>query len=210
MGKRQFGIAHAAVVVMGLGALGGSHAQVGNPAGATPTQPPSRIAPPPPQQTNNTDRLFVLLVGSGGLAEVEMGRLAETRASSNGVKQFAKHMVADHGRGNDRLMASARQAGVTVPTEPAADHKAMQSQLQGIQGRAFDLAYLQGQLVEHQKTTQLLQWEIGQGQHAELQRYAMETLPVMMEHLAMVQSLLAEATGSAPAGLAPAKTVESR
>jgi putative membrane protein len=194
-------IARAATLALML-AAGVAQAQIGNPGGATPTQPTAQPGPPPQQQANNTDRLFVLLVGAGGLAEVDAAKLAEARAASPGVKQFAQRMVQDHGRANTRLADFARRAGVTMPSEPGPDEKAMQTQLQALRGRSFDVAYLQGQLVDHQKTVQLLEWEIGQGQHAELQRYAAETLPTVVEHLGLVQALLAEATGAPPSGLA--------
>ena len=42
------------------------------------------------------------------------------------------------------------------------------------------------------------------GQDAQLQRFASATLPVVMQHLEMVQALLAEASGAAPQGLAAA------
>jgi putative membrane protein len=195
-------VARAATLGLLLAAAGTLHAQIGNPGGAAPTQPTAQPGPPPQHQANNTDRLFVLLVGAGGLGEVEAGRLADTRAASPAVKQFAQRMVQDHGRANARLADFARRAGVTVPSEPGTDEKAMQNQLQALRGRSFDVAYLKGQLVDHQKTVQLLEWEIGQGQHVELQRYAMETLPTVVEHLGLVQSLLAEATGAPPSGLA--------
>jgi putative membrane protein len=156
----------------------------------------------PARQANNTDRLFVQLVGAGGLGEVEAARLADSRAASPAVKQFAQRMVQDHGRANTRLAELARSASVTLPNEPGPDQKEMQNQLQALRGRNFDLAYLRGQLIDHQKTVQLLEWEIGQGQHAELQRYAMDTLPTVVEHLGLVQALLADATGAPPSGLA--------
>jgi hypothetical protein len=39
------------------------------------------------------------------------------------------------------------------------------------------------QTIEHQKTAQLLAWEIGQGEDEEMQRVATETLPTVLEHL---------------------------
>jgi putative membrane protein len=193
------------VAILGLLAMGAAHAQIGNPGGATPTQPPSHTsAAPLPQQPNNTDRLFVLLAGAGGLGEVQLARLADGKATSPAVKQFAQRMAQDHGRSNAYLAEAARRAGVTVPGEPGPDEKTTLQQLQALQGRDFDVAYLRSQLVDHQKTVQLLQWEAGQGQHAELQRYAMTVLPDVIEHLAMVQALLADATGTLPSGLAQA------
>ncbi|PAP99788.1 hypothetical protein CIT25_23255 [Mesorhizobium mediterraneum] len=34
---------------------------------------------------------------------------------------------------------------------------------------AFDLAYISGQITDHQRTAQLLEWEIGSGQDTDLQ-----------------------------------------
>lgn len=194
-----------------LTASGALQAQIGNPGAATPAQPPQRAAAQPlGQQTNNTDRLFVLLAGAGGLGEVELARLADTKATAPAVKQFAQRMAQDHGRSNAYLAEAARRAGLTPPSEPGSDEKTMHRQLQALQGRNFDVSYLRGQLVAHQKTVQLLQWETAQGQHAELQRYAMTVLPDVMEHLAAVQALLADATGALPSGLSQAATARTR
>lgn len=206
-------VATAALVVRVAAMLAAAmplHAQIANPGGATPTQNPTQPGVPPPQQVNNTDRLFVLLVGAGGLGEVELARLAESKAAAPGVKQFAQRMVQDHGRGNAYLVELAGRAGVTVPNEPGPDEKATQQQLRTLQGPSFDLAYLRSQLVDHQKTVQLLEWEAGQGQNADLQRYAMTMLPDVMAHLASVQALLADATGALPSGLAQAPALHAR
>ena len=44
--------------------------------------------------------------------------------------------------------------------------------------------YVRGQVVEHQKTVQLLEWEMGSGQQGPLQRFAASTLPKVLDHLA--------------------------
>ncbi len=194
----------AALVSLPLGLLAtgtGAQGKIGgNPASGTSAQPPDKAEQPSRQQINNTDRLFALLVGAGGLAEVEAARLVESRASAPGIKQFAQRMIQDHGRANTELADLARQAGLATPAQPDPDQRAMHAQLKLLSGRTFDVAYLRGQLVDHQKTVQLLRWEIGQGQHAGLQRYATGTLPAVMEHLDRVQALLAEATGTSASG----------
>jgi putative membrane protein len=179
-----------------------THAQQGNPAGATPASEAPASAP----QANPQDRLFVLLAGQGGLAEVELARLADTKAQSPAVKQFAQRMLQEHGAANSQLASAARQAGLVPPTRPSADHEAMRSQLSGLSGRAFDEAYLRGQLVEHQKTVQVLEWEMGSGQQPPLQRFAAATLPAVMNHLLEVQRLLTELTGAASLATGPKET----
>jgi hypothetical protein len=65
----------------------------------------------------------------------------------------------------------------------------MRAELDSANGRAFDLAYMQGQVIDHQKTAILLQWEIGQGQKPELQRFAAETLPTVLAHLEIANNV---------------------
>jgi putative membrane protein len=117
-------------------------------------------------------------------------------------------MAQDHSATATKLSAAAKPAGIPVPTAPGPDQKATRASLEGLQGAAFDAVYLQAQLIEHQKTVQLLEWEIGSGQEASLQRLAMETLPVVLDHLAMVQALIAETRGTVPQGLAGAQLAE--
>ena len=71
----------------------------------------------------------------------------------------------------------------------------MRSTLESTSADAFDLAYMQGQVVEHQKAVVLLTWEVGQGQDAPLQQWAAATLPVVLGHLEMAKTLVAELSG---------------
>lgn len=174
-----------------------AHAQLGNPAGMMPGVPMAAPGTPAPGQTNVTDRLFAQLAASGGLAEVDTARLADGRAAHPDVKAYARRMAQDHAATNDRLLAWARKSQLSLVPAPMPEHKAARAQLDAVSGPAFDAAYLRQQLVEHQKTAALLTWEIGNGQEADLQRLAADTLPHVMEHLATVQALLGVVTGAA-------------
>ena len=74
-----------------------------------------------------------------------------------------------------------------MPTKIDAEHSRTRADLEKLSGHQFDRAYLTAQVVEHQKTAQLLAWEIGQGQNPELQRFASETLPAVLEHLRLAR-----------------------
>jgi putative membrane protein len=184
-------------------------AQVGNPAGMAPGTPQSAPGVPAPHQPNTQDRLFARIATIGGMAEVELGRIAEQKGGSDAVKDFGHRMVQDHGKANDQLAGLAKQADIPLPGELDQEHKSMRDQLQAMSGSDFDRTYLHGQIVEHQKTVQLLEWEINSGQDAGIKRFASETLPTVLQHLQMAQDLMTRTTGQALQGAAPGTALAS-
>lgn len=177
-------------------------AQIGNPAGMTAQTPESEPGMPAPHQPNAQDRLFVYLIATGGLAEVGAGRSVDSKAQNSGVKDFGRRMAQDHARSNSQLASLANAARIPLPTALDPDHRAMQAQLDKLSGGQFDLAYMQGQIIDHQKTLTLLEWEMSNGQDPELQRFAQATLPIVLQHLQMAQGLMSQLTGAPPQGLA--------
>jgi putative membrane protein len=193
-----------ALVTLAIMALAApAAAQLGNPGFVMPGTAQSAPGVPAPNQTNTQDRLFVMLVAAGGTAEVDFGRLAEGKALSEPVKNFARRMVQDHTKANGELanLASAAQLPLVGELDP--DQKDMRAKLESATGAAFDAIYMQRQVVDHQKTIVLLQWEIGQGQNAEMQQWAAATLPVVLGHLEMAKNLLAAVVQAPQAAISP-------
>jgi putative membrane protein len=183
-------------------------AQLGNPGFVTPGTPQNAPGVPAPNHANTQDRLFAILLAAGGAAEVDFGRLAEGKSQNEAVKQFARRMVQDHTRANGELSSLANAAQIRLPGELDPDQKDMRAKLESLTGAVFDLTYMQGQVIDHQKTVILLQWEIGQGQDAPMQQWASATLPVVLGHLEMAKTLLAELAAQTPqASSAPISTV---
>ena len=184
-----------------------SFAQQGNPAGATPSSMAPASAPAP----NPQDRLFVLLAGQGGLAEVELAKLAESKGQSPAVKRFARRMLEDQARPIRNSRRRRGKADSSRPPSPRRNTRRCAASSPRWSGAAFDHAYMRGQVVEHQKTAQLLQWEMGNGQQAPLQRFAAGALPTVLDHLGHVNQLLAELTGApARAGDGPTTNAPQR
>lgn len=182
------------VTLMALVTPGAAAAQIGNPAMMAPDTRFEAPGVPGPNETNTTDVLFAQLTAEGGLAEVVLGELATERAGSEAVQEFAARMVEDHTTANDELAGIAERSDIPLPDELNAEHQAMQARLEALEGAAFELAYMRGQVVDHQKTVQLLIWEIGFGQARELQNFASDTLPVVLGHLKDARAIVAELT----------------
>ncbi|MEX0759195.1 MAG: DUF4142 domain-containing protein, partial [Tistlia sp.] len=174
------GFATAATIGL-LGALlaAPAAAQYGNPAGMTPGAPQEKPGVPAPDHPNATARLFARLAVAGGLAEVELGELATRQGGGEAVQGFAQRMVEEHSKANERLVGVAGEAGIPLPDAPDAEHQAQRARLEPLSGRDFDLAYMSGQVRDHIRTAQLLAWEIGSGQDADMQRFAADTLPAV-------------------------------
>jgi putative membrane protein len=168
------------------------HAQIGNSAGWSPDTRTEKAGLPSPDQSNYQDHLFAQLAAGGGLAGVDLGKLAAGKAVDPGVKRFAQRMADDHDKSNGKLKSIAQKSNIPLPTNIDAEHGKARADLNKLNGQQFDRAYLAYQMVEHQKTAQLLAWEIGQGEDADLQRFASENLPIVLEHLRVARDLAAQ------------------
>jgi putative membrane protein len=165
--------------------------QAGNPAVMAPDTPKTAVAQPPMDHPNTVDQLFARQLMIGGDSEVELGKLAGSRAKSSAVKDFAKRMVDDHSKANGRLQKLAKANRADQPRGAASDPDAamVRAQLEKLNGADFDTAYIAAQVGDHQKTAHLLEHEIGSGQDQEVKDYAKETLPTVMRHLEMARQI---------------------
>src|SRR6195952_1364275 len=61
------------------------------------------------------DAKFAVAAANGGMAEVELGTLAQQKAANAKVKDFGAMMVSDHSKANDEMKALAKSKGITLP-----------------------------------------------------------------------------------------------
>jgi len=170
----------------------------GNPAGLAPNTPGVFEARPDTRQPNTADTLFAHEASIGGQGEIQAAKLAAHKAQSQAVKDFAYRMVNEHSAAAERLSSLLKGGAYPASARLDTDHRVMLDQLGKASGKAFDEMYIRGQIVDHQKSVQLYEWIIGNGEDARLQGYAMDVLPSVMQHLEMAKGILAELTGSAP------------
>jgi putative membrane protein len=133
------------------------------------------------------DDAWVMKVAKGGIAEVELGKLAAEKASSDAVKQFGQRMVDDHGKANDELKTLAENKKITLPTEIGPEEKALRARLMKLSGPAFDRAYMQAMVSDHEKDIGEFRTESRSGKDADVKAWAAKTLPTLEEHLKMAR-----------------------
>src|SRR5689334_2415521 len=95
------------------------------------------------------DQEFVREAAMGGMAEVELGELANMKGSTPSVKAFGRRMVMDHGRANEELKALALRKEIPLEPNVGPKHKATHDKLSTMAGMAFDRAYVDDMLQDH-------------------------------------------------------------
>jgi putative membrane protein len=145
-----------------------------------------------PSSLSKADRLFVKDAADGGMAEVELGRLAVERASNAEVKKFGQRMVEDHSKANEELKDIAGKKNIALPNELAAKHKATRDRLSKLSGAEFDKAYMSDMLKDHNKDVAAFQRESTAGRDPDLKSFAAQTLPTLKDHLKEARSIAAK------------------
>jgi putative membrane protein len=140
--------------------------------------------------TKSADSTFAMKSAQGGMAEVELGNLAVQKASSQKVKQFGQQMVEDHTKANEELKTIAAGKGITLPSKIDPPSQATQKHLSMMTGAAFDRAYMEDMVKDHQKDVAEFQKEADSGTDPDLKAFAAKTLPTLQQHLKMAQETL--------------------
>ena len=140
----------------------------------------------------SSDRTFIDKAAQGGMAEVELGQLAQQKASSQAVKDFGKRMEKDHSMANDKLKTIASAKGVTIPSSLNAKDKALYDRLSGMSGSAFDKAYMRAMIKDHNEDISEFKKESDKGKDQDVKSFASMTLPTLQDHLQMAKQVGSE------------------
>lgn len=129
------------------------------------------------------DADFAVKAASGGMAEVEISKLAGEKSSNQAVKDFADMMVRDHSMVNEQLKTIAAAKNITLPDALSQENQEHKDDLSGKTGQEFDKAYMDLMEKDHKRTIDLFEDEIGRTTDPELKQFATETLPSLKSHL---------------------------
>ncbi|ASW56082.1 DUF4142 domain-containing protein [Plantactinospora sp. KBS50] len=181
-------------VIAGLAVIGLAPAAA---AAATATQ--ETAAPSGSASPSQQDGQYLQTIHQVNLAEIASGNMAQQKASNQQVKDLATQFVTDHTQLDQAVQSTASQAGVTLPNSPTNDQQAVLNQLQGLNGQAFDNAWVTAQVAGHQQAIQATEAEVNQGSDPAVKQLAQQALPILQAHLESLQAL-AQSLGIAMPG----------
>jgi len=145
------------------------------------------------------DKKFVMEALKGGMAEVELGKLASEKASNDAVKQFGQRMADDHAKAGDELKKIAQDKGVQPPAGLDSKHQKLRDRLAKLSGPDFDRAYVSEMVKDHRKDVKEFQREAEKAKDPDVKSFAAKTLPTLQDHLKQIESLQTQVKGQAKA-----------
>jgi putative membrane protein len=134
---------------------------------------------------------FVTEAASSGEFEIQSSQLALARNPDAATKAFATRMIADHQKIGAELKAlvQAKAINVTLPTQLSSAEQSMLDKLKTMNGADFDKQYREDQVKGHKNAVNLFQRYGKGGDNADLQKWAMQTEPMLSHHLQMARDL---------------------
>jgi putative membrane protein len=132
---------------------------------------------------------FAKTAAQGGMAEVQMGKLASERGGSAAVKLFGQRMVDDHTKANMELNQLAARKNMQLPQELSAEQKSMLDKLSKLAGEDFDKEYVSAMVEDHEHDVEEFQTQSEKGDDPEVRAFAAKTLPTLRDHLQMIKDI---------------------
>jgi len=162
-------------------------------AGAQENETSSEPRPAPPA-LSPVDYDFVAQANLGAQFQLDSGRLAEKKAMTPAIREYAHEMVATNGPARDALDRLLVREGIQAPPESLLKgaYSTILSSLEEADVTTFERDYMRSQ-VEYQKANAaLLQHEIQNGSDPDLKELARSTLPNVEGHVQRASKIAAD------------------
>ncbi len=128
------------------------------------------------------DKTFTAKVSQGGMYEVEAGKLAETKATAQDVKDLANMDVHDHTLVNSKLKKITAANNVPVASQLNSEFTERLAKLKGVSSAAFNAAYVSDMQTIHDKDEKLFAQEASEGS-GDFKEFATETDAIVKRHI---------------------------
>ena len=137
---------------------------------------------------SEADKAFVAKVSQGGMYEVELGKLAETKATTQDLKDQANTEDHDHQLVGGKLKAILEKNGMTFPTALNAEFQARLDKMGALSGEKFDEVYVEDMKTIHDADGAAFAKEAKEGTNEDLKAFAAETHRIVERHLGELEA----------------------
>lgn len=156
------------------------------------------VQPGPTQAQAPTDAEIAHIAVTANQLDVDLAKEAKSKASDPEVRRFAGTMISDHTAVIGQAAALAKELGVTpadneVSRSLRQGAEAVSSKLHGLDGAAFDRAYMDREVAYHTAVIAAVKDTLIPGaRNARLRGLLEKVVPVLEGHLRMAEDIRAK------------------
>lgn len=129
------------------------------------------------------DSEFLVDIAEVNLAEIEIGKLAQTKSTNPEVVKFGKMLVDDHTKSASEVSALATAKNFTLPTSITEDGKEEYSKLSEKSGTDFDKKFIDMMIDGHQKAIDTLREASEEAEDEDIKLWASKSIAGFTAHL---------------------------
>jgi putative membrane protein len=138
------------------------------------------------------DAKFAVEAANGGMAEVELGKLAQAKGNSKAVKDFGAMMVTDHSKANMELKELARQKKIVLPDSVGKEEADLKISLSAKSNADFDKAYVDAMVDDHKKDIPAFENARVKVKYPEMKALIEKAIPMLKMHLSAIEKIQAQ------------------
>jgi len=132
---------------------------------------------------------FAVKAANAGMAEVQLGKLAEEKGTAKGVKDFGAMMVKDHTKAGDELKRLASSKNITLPATVSNDTQKHIDDLSKKTGKDFDKDYVNMMVSDHKDAISLFEDAAKNSKDSTFKTFAVKTIPTLYKHLGAAKAI---------------------
>jgi putative membrane protein len=133
--------------------------------------------------TDEKSKEFLTKVAGSGMAEVQMAKDAQQKATIDAVKSFAAMLERDHTAVGDQVKTFAGQRNVSLPTAIPDDKQKMITDMNKMSGKSFDKDFIDMMVKNHNDGIKLFEDTKANASDVDIKNFADKTLPTLKMHL---------------------------
>ena len=132
---------------------------------------------------------YVEMAAASDLYEIRSGQIAQSRAQSQAVRDFARMLIDHHTMTTQQLTAAASAAGTPPTPDLMPMQERMIAELEGASGAGFDQVFIRQQVQAHEMALALHSNYASNGDTPALRTVASAAVPIIQQHLDRARQL---------------------
>lgn len=133
--------------------------------------------------TDEKSKEFLTKAANSGIAEVQLAKMAQQKATLDAVKSFAAMLEKDHTAVGDQVKSFASQRNVSLPATASDDKQKMVNDMDKMSGKAFDKEFISMMVKSHNDGINLFEDTRANASDVDIKNFADKTLPTLRMHL---------------------------